>query len=88
MQAPKVRQLIDNVLVLDNAGIHHAAEDRVRELLEAVNPNAAVEFLPPYSPELNPVCDWALVCVAMYAATRSSSRCCHCTTDQTLYLKR
>ena len=43
------------VLVLDNARVHHKYEDMIRMMIEGVNPNARLEFLPPYTPELNPV---------------------------------
>jgi len=39
-------------LVLDNAKYHHAL--LLQEFLER-NPNIILEFLPPYSPELNPI---------------------------------
>ena len=39
-------------LILDNAKYHHAL--LLQEFLER-NPNIILEFLPPYSPELNPI---------------------------------
>jgi transposase len=39
------------VLVLDNASIHRSP--RLRELCEAYS--VALEFLPPYSPDFNPI---------------------------------
>jgi transposase len=41
----------NSVLVLDNASIHRSA--RVRELVEAAG--VILEFLPPYSPDFNPI---------------------------------
>ena len=43
--------LIHSVVVLDNASIHHV--DEVVKAIEDVG--AIVHFLPPYSPDLNPV---------------------------------
>ena len=40
------------VFVLDNAPYHKSSV--IREYLESLNKNIKVEFLPPYSPELNP----------------------------------
>jgi transposase len=42
----------NSVLVMDNCRIHHAAELIVD--LQAVH-GTRVEFLPPYSPDLNPI---------------------------------
>ena len=39
------------ILLTDNAAIHHV--DRVRELIEGAG--ALLIFLPPYSPDLNPI---------------------------------
>ena len=42
-----------SVLVLDNASIHKG-----RYLLDICNAKGVrIEFLPPYSPDLNPVCN-------------------------------
>jgi len=41
------------VLILDNAGFHKT--DCVKSLLETQNKWIAVEYIPPYSPELNPI---------------------------------
>ena len=41
------------VLILDNAGFHKT--DVVKSLLEEHKEWIAVEFIPPYSPELNPI---------------------------------
>lgn len=41
------------VIVLDNAGFHKT--DVVKSLLEEHNKWIVVEYLPPYSPELNPI---------------------------------
>lgn len=46
---PKLRR--GDVVVMDNLAAHHATG--VREAIEAVG--ARVEYLPPYSPELNPI---------------------------------
>lgn len=46
---PKLRR--GDVVVMDNLAAHHATG--VREAIEAVG--ACVEYLPPYSPELNPI---------------------------------
>lgn len=43
-----------SVLVMDNASFHHT--DRVRELCERAG--VKLEFLPPYSPDLNPIEDF------------------------------
>jgi len=40
------------VLILDNAGFHKT--QCVRKLLDN-NPQISVEYIPPYSPELNPI---------------------------------
>ena len=40
-----------NIIVMDNASIHHV--DKVTQLI--VQTGASVQFLPPYSPDLNPV---------------------------------
>ena len=40
-----------SVVVMDNASIHHVGE--VIELIESTG--ALIEFLPPYSPDLNPI---------------------------------
>lgn len=40
-----------SVVVLDNASIHHV--DRVIETIQSVG--AIVRFLPPYSPDMNPI---------------------------------
>src|SRR6266540_3866628 len=42
---------VNSVLVLDNAKIHHDQE--LLEYLDAIG--VKVEFLPPYSPDLNPI---------------------------------
>lgn len=47
--APKL--MVGQVVVMDNLRAHHAPE--VREAIEAVG--ARVLYLPPYSPELNPI---------------------------------
>ena len=39
-------------LILDNAKYHHASP--LKEFLE-LNTNMILEFIPPYSPELNPI---------------------------------
>lgn len=54
--APRLRP--GQIVVLDNLRSHHA--QRVRELVEARG--ATLKFLPPYSPDLNPIepC-WALL---------------------------
>lgn len=52
---PLLKPDCQNVVVIDNATLHHTYEDEVRLELEAAEPNARLEFLPPYSPELNPV---------------------------------
>ena len=41
------------VLILDNAGFHKT--DVVKSLLEEYNKWISVEYIPPYSPELNPI---------------------------------
>ena len=41
------------VLILDNAGFHKT--DCVKSLIEKQNKWIAVEYIPPYSPELNPI---------------------------------
>lgn len=41
------------VLILDNAGFHKT--DCVRELLDKYRERISVEYIPPYSPELNPI---------------------------------
>jgi len=41
------------VLIFDNAGFHKT--DVVQEILEKQKDWIAVEFIPPYSPELNPI---------------------------------
>ncbi|CAD6945403.1 unnamed protein product [Tilletia controversa] len=41
-----------SVLVLDNASIHHS--HRIRILVEDIF-NCKLEFLPPYSPDFNPI---------------------------------
>ena len=41
-----------SVVVMDNASIHHV--DNVRDLIET-QANAKLIYLPPYSPDLNPV---------------------------------
>jgi transposase len=54
--APKLRR--DDVVIMDNAQAHH--DPRVLKLVEKAG--ARVEFLPPYSPDLNPIePGWALV---------------------------
>ena len=40
------------VFILDNAPYHKSS--LIMEYLESLSPNIKVEFLPPYSPELNP----------------------------------
>lgn len=54
--APRLRP--GQIVIMDNLRAHHAP--RVRELIEARG--AKVKFLPPYSPDLNPIepC-WAIV---------------------------
>jgi transposase len=54
--APRLRP--GNIVIMDNLKAHHAA--RVRELIE--ERGATIRFLPPYSPDLNPIepC-WAIV---------------------------
>jgi transposase len=54
--APRLR--LGNIVIMDNLRAHHAP--RVRELIEARG--ATIRFLPPYSPDLNPIepC-WAIV---------------------------
>ena len=42
-----------SVVVIDNAAIHHIIMDAVTELITAAG--ALVRFLPPYSPDLNPI---------------------------------
>lgn len=39
------------VVIMDNLKVHHG--DRMRQLIEAMG--AGLVFLPPYSPELNPI---------------------------------
>ena len=41
----------DDIIVLDNPGAHHDAE--TQKLIEATH--AQMLFLPPYSPDLNPI---------------------------------
>lgn len=41
------------VFILDNAGYHKT--DVVKSIMEKQNKRIAVEYLPPYSPELNPI---------------------------------
>ena len=41
------------VFILDNAGFHKT--DVVKSLLEEHNNQIAIEYIPPYSPELNPI---------------------------------
>ena len=41
------------VIVLDNASFHKT--DCVKNLLNEYSPRITVEFIPPYSPELNPI---------------------------------
>ena len=41
------------MLILDNAGFHKT--DVVKSLLEKHDKQIVVEYLPPYSPELNPI---------------------------------
>lgn len=54
--APKLRP--EDIVVMDNLGAHKST--RVRELIEAQG--AQLVFLPPYSPDLNPIePGWALV---------------------------
>lgn len=53
---PKLQQ--GDIVVMDNAQVHRGS--LVRELIEAVG--AQLRFLPPYSPDLNPIeSGWALV---------------------------
>lgn len=54
--APRLKP--GQIVILDNLRAHHAS--RVRELIEARG--AELKFLPPYSPDLNPIesC-WALI---------------------------
>ena len=40
-----------SVVVLDNASIHHI--ERIQELIDATG--ALIRYLPPYSPDLNPI---------------------------------
>lgn len=46
---PKLK--VGNVVVMDNLSVHKVA--RVREIIEATG--ARVLYLPPYSPDLNPI---------------------------------
>jgi transposase len=48
---PKMVEQGLEILVLDNASIHH--DERLRRLCESYG--VEVEFLPPYSPDLNPI---------------------------------
>lgn len=57
---PKLRR--GDVVVMDNLGAHHATG--VREAIEGAG--ARVEYLPPYSPELNPIeLGWSKVKAAL-----------------------
>jgi transposase len=47
------RRRLSTVLVLDNATYHHAAEPAL--LASTRYPSFRLDFLPPYSPELNPI---------------------------------
>lgn len=62
LQLPHVGIHDNTVIVLDNAAVHHKNEDRLKAILEDKNPNAYLEFLPPYSPILNPVRSTANFC--------------------------
>ena len=54
--APKLSS--SDVVIMDNAQAHH--DPRVREVIEKVG--ARLEYLPPYSPDFNPIeSGWALV---------------------------
>ena len=55
MQVPVLRWHCNNVLAVNNAGLHHAREEEARMEMEAGVPHARLEFVPPYSPKLNPV---------------------------------
>ncbi|CAG8676982.1 10566_t:CDS:2, partial [Ambispora leptoticha] len=57
-----------SVLVLDNARIHH--DDRLLEYLDAFG--IRVEFLPPYSPDLNPI-ETAFSYIKHSSKTKASS---------------
>lgn len=46
-------QQANSVLVMDNCSIHHAVRDEVMRLARSVG--AVIEFLPPYSPDYNPI---------------------------------
>ena len=50
----------NSVLVLDNASIHHADRDLLKDLCESKG--VRVEFLPPYSPDLNPIEEFFSAC--------------------------
>lgn len=49
-ESPRSKKII---LVLDNARFHHARANR--EYLKSVKERIELMFLPPYSPELNPI---------------------------------
>ena len=55
VQVPNTHEDGQNIFVIDNARIHHAGEAELRFELESRAAHARVEYLPPYSPELNPV---------------------------------
>ena len=67
------------MLVIDNASMHHKAASEVRRTIENACPDAHLEFLPAYSPELNPVCTHsstpnllARVCLSRLVAVRDA----------------
>ena len=63
-----------NVVVMDNLGAHQP--DRVREIIERAG--ASVIFLPPYSPELNPIeLAWSKLKTAIRARAPQSLRELH-----------
>ena len=62
------------MLVIDNCAIHHAEEHDLRLLLTINNPDAALEFLPAYSPHLNPV-SLACIAVALAVAVKNVLKC-------------
>ena len=64
---PNVGKHVNNVVVLDNAAVHHAEEEMTRFILEAQNRKCKLEFLPPYSPELNPVRSVVICCIPLVA---------------------
>lgn len=42
-----------HVLIMDNAPIHNA--DKIKSVIEAQSIHHQLKFLPPYSPQLNPI---------------------------------